>query len=230
MKQIARAEDNGSGYVEKMASEMRARIEIIGRFVQARKAAKKEPLAMVSICEALLKEPAVEVCYMFFSVVIPTRCHPAWVPMIARSNAPPLPQDAIRVEDCLALLVQHHHGNGDMAAAYRYVQDMEARNVAVASYLEPDVLEAVCRAVGAPLSPPPKHGGGGDHGARGGGGDAKGMGSTGGRSGGGGGVSGEDLDEELDEEIEEALGSDDEGGPVSDGPKWGRPYAAPKGK
>jgi hypothetical protein len=43
-------------------------------------------------------------------------------------------------------------------------------------------------------------------------------------------VPGEDLEEELDEEIEEALGSDDEVGPSNDGPKWGRPYAAPKGK
>ena len=178
LKQIGRAEDNGSGYVQRMAQEMKARIELIARFVQARKAAKKEPMAMVSMCEALLKEPNIE--------------------------------EAIRVEDCMAMLIEHHHANGNMGEAYRHVQEIEARGSNVRTYVEGDVLDAVCRAVGAPASPPkqsrPHH----SHK------QAK-------------NASDDDDEGGIEEDIAEELGSDDEK-EQKRAPTWGRPYAAPKGK
>merc|ERR1711871_1514876 len=77
-----------------MAQEMQSRIALIERFIQARKASKKEPMVMVSICDGLLKESNLE--------------------------------DAIRVGDCLAMLVEFHYSNGNMQDAYNYMKDMKA--------------------------------------------------------------------------------------------------------
>ena len=51
---------------------------LIEKFVQAKRAAKKEPATMVAICQALLQDPQLE--------------------------------EAIRAGDCLAMLVEHYHG------------------------------------------------------------------------------------------------------------------------
>merc|ERR1711871_895620 len=124
LRQLSRAEDNVSGYIERMSQEMQTRIGLIERFIKARKTAKKEPMVMVSICEGLLKESNLE--------------------------------DAIRVGDCLAMLVEYHYSNGNMQDAYNYMKDMESRNIVLHPFLDGTIIDDVCKAMGvssAPSSP-----------------------------------------------------------------------------
>ncbi len=182
VKQLGKAEDNGGGYIGQMTQEMNHRISLIDRFVQARKASKREPLVMVSICEALLKEGNLE--------------------------------EAIRVGDCLAMLVEHYHSAGNMKEAYKNMQDMEGRGIALHPYIDGSILNEVCAAMGvksAPSSPEFKPKASGNHSATKY--DSK---------------HGDDEDlAEMDEEIGEDLDDDDEQKEQAK-PQWGRGYAAPR--
>lgn len=58
---------------------------------------------------------------------------------------------AIRVGDCLAMLVEHFHSAGNMKLAYQYMLDMKERGILLDPYIDADVLEDVYRALGIPL-------------------------------------------------------------------------------
>ena len=60
-------------------------------------------------------------------------------------------ESAIRVGDCMAMLVEHFHEEGDMKQAYHYMQDMKFRNILMHPYIDAQVLDDVHRAVGVPL-------------------------------------------------------------------------------
>jgi intraflagellar transport protein 140 len=49
-----------SGQTREMAGSFEKRIAMIEKFVQARKAAKKDPATMVAICDELLADPQLE--------------------------------------------------------------------------------------------------------------------------------------------------------------------------
>ncbi|GBG32279.1 Intraflagellar transport protein 140-like [Hondaea fermentalgiana] len=55
---------------------------------------------------------------------------------------------AVRAGDIFALLVEFHVGNRDFDDAHRLIENMKARNIAVAPYIEAPLLEQIARAVG----------------------------------------------------------------------------------
>ena len=91
-------------------------------------------------------------------------------------------ESAIRVGDCLGMLVEHFHQTGDMKRAYHYMVDMKERRILLHPYIDAQVLDDVHRAVGVPLD--------GDD--RGDGDDVV-----------DGGSDHEELEDEIDEEVEE---------------------------
>jgi hypothetical protein len=60
----------------------------------------------------------------------------------------PMIEEALRVGDCYALLVEHYHRLGNMQDAYHYIREMEDRNVQVLSFLEPPMVEGIKKAMG----------------------------------------------------------------------------------
>ena len=59
---------------------------------------------------------------------------------------------AIRVGDCLAMLVEHFHHTGNMKLAYQYMLDMKERGILLDPYIDAEVLEDVHQALGIPLT------------------------------------------------------------------------------
>jgi hypothetical protein len=57
----------------------------------------------------------------------------------------PMLEEAVRAGDCLAMLVEHFHDAGDLRGAYRYIQEMEGRGIAVHPYIDAEVLDAVMK-------------------------------------------------------------------------------------
>merc|ERR1711988_779546 len=77
-------------------------------------------------------------------------------------------EDAIRVGDCLAMLVEYHYSNGNMQDAYNYMKDMESRNIALHPFLDSTIIDDICKAMGvtsAPSSPVKQRGRGHGHGS-----------------------------------------------------------------
>lgn len=177
------SKDN-SRHAEDMAGSIEKRIQMIEKFVQAKKAMKKDPNTMVSICQSLLTEPTLE--------------------------------EAIRAGDCLAMLVEYFHGSRQMQDAYRYLREMEERQIQLHPYVDAEIIEEVFKAVGATL-------GGGSSGGGGGGGlnlahgkDDDGdeiwrpAGGGGGDGGGGAAAAGdEEVEDEIDEDIAEEEDEDE---------------------
>jgi intraflagellar transport protein 140 len=60
--------------------------------------------------------------------------------------ADPHLEEAVRAGDCLALLVEYFHGVGQLPEAYKYLREMESRNIALQPYLEPPVIDDIMRA------------------------------------------------------------------------------------
>lgn len=58
---------------------------------------------------------------------------------------------AIRVGDCLAMLVEHFHSAGNMKLSYQYMLDMKERGILLDPYIDAEVLEDVHRALGIPM-------------------------------------------------------------------------------
>ena len=117
--------------------------------------------------------------------------------------AEPNIDDAIRVGDCLAMLVEHLHSKRDLEGAYRYMQEMESRKIAIHPYLDSAVVEEISKAMGVSsnYSSPVKTKAGNEH---------------------------EIDDVDIDEDIAEELNDSDEDKSIEQSPKWGRPYAAPR--
>ena len=45
-------------------------------------------------------------------------------------------------------MIEGSHANGNFEAAYKYIQLMEERNIALSPYIESDILSEIYRAVG----------------------------------------------------------------------------------
>ena len=99
-------------------------------------------------------------------------------------------ETAIRVGDVYALMVEHEYGARNHQAALELIEQMEARNIIVAPYLDADMVNTIYSSLGR--SRAAQHGGGGG----GGGGGGEGM-----WNGSDDGV-GEEIEESLDESLE----------------------------
>ena len=60
-------------------------------------------------------------------------------------------ETAIRLGDCLAMLVEHYYKRRKFAESYRYMQIMQSRNIVLHPYLRDNIIEEVCKAVGVPV-------------------------------------------------------------------------------
>lgn len=58
---------------------------------------------------------------------------------------------AIRVGDCLAMLVEYFHSIGNMKKSYQYLCNMKDRRILLHPYIDAEVLDDVSRAVGQRL-------------------------------------------------------------------------------
>lgn len=88
-------------------------------------------------------------------------------------------ESAIRVGDCLGMLVEHFHQTGDMKQSYHFMVDMKERRILLHPYIDALVLDEVHQAVGVPLNEE---------------GDDNRVAD---------GSDNEELDDEIDEEVEE---------------------------
>ena len=107
-------------------------------------------------------------------------------------------ENAIRVGDCFALLIEYYHSVGRMDEAYDLMERMKARRIVLNPYLERSMMDDICRAVGKDLE----------------GGNGNGNGGAGGynemkigEDGDDGSIE-ESIGEEVDE-LDESLGSED---------------------
>ena len=57
-------------------------------------------------------------------------------------------QSAIRVGDCLAMLIEHHAGRNEMERAHGYLERMRARQIALDPYVDQKTVSAIYSAVG----------------------------------------------------------------------------------
>ena len=111
----------------------------------------------------------------------------------------PMIEEAIRVGDCLALMVEFYHTRGKMREAYAALKEFEHRRLPPEPYLNRPMLETIYKAVGERLGgAPPKA--------------SVPTADEGGRSqvehkspGGGGARGGHQDDDELEEELEEEI-------------------------
>ena len=65
-------------------------------------------------------------------------------------------EEAIRAGDCLAMLVEHYHGQRQSTEAFHYLQEMEARRIQLHPYLDAAVIDDIYRAVGHNPNAPKK--------------------------------------------------------------------------
>ena len=65
---------------------------------------------------------------------------------------------AIRIGDAYAILIEHHFKAGNPDVAFRLVQDMSQRQIALHPYLERDLLDQIHAAVGKENSFDPQKG------------------------------------------------------------------------
>ena len=127
-------------------------------------------------------------------------------PVAARASARELLRDAhaaraadeggnVRAGDVYAMLIEHTFGNeGNASGAFELLEEMRVKGVAVGPYVEPEMVAAIRREVGAGPDPGAKSGGGG---------------AAAGYLHGGGSDEDEFLEEELDEDFEDGGGESD---------------------
>ena len=70
-------------------------------------------------------------------------------------------ENALRVGDVYALMVEWYHSQGQMQEAYALVESMRARGIIVSPYLDHEMIQDIHDAVGMPLvvdepTPPPQ--------------------------------------------------------------------------
>jgi intraflagellar transport protein 140 len=97
-------------------------------------------------------------------------------------------EEAIRIGDCLAMLVEFFHAAGKMREAYGYMKQMSDRNILLHPYIDASIIEEVYKAVG--VNPNGSEGGGG------------------GRSRGGDEKASEDKSEDGDDSVGEEIDED----------------------
>lgn len=60
-------------------------------------------------------------------------------------------ESAIRVGDCLAMLVEYFYDSGDMKRSYKYMRDMQDRRILLHPYIDEEVINSVHKSLGIPV-------------------------------------------------------------------------------
>ncbi len=60
-------------------------------------------------------------------------------------------EEAIRIGDCLALLIDYFHSRGDMKRAYEYIEEMRLRHILLHPYIDAEVLAEIHQTLGKPI-------------------------------------------------------------------------------
>ncbi|KAJ3249316.1 hypothetical protein HK104_007674 [Borealophlyctis nickersoniae] len=116
LKCVTKAKDNTILNKDAMIASLQHRMDLIGQFVEARKLAKTDSVAMFRVCETLLGMPDID--------------------------------NAVRIGDLYALMIESHWVNGYHQQAYDLLQKMRARisNVGIEYYLDARMVEALVKA------------------------------------------------------------------------------------
>ena len=148
---------------------LRARTRLVERFVEVRKSLGADPVAARASARELLRDAHA-----------------------ARASDE---GGNVRAGDVYAMLIEHTFGNeGNASGAFELLEEMRVKGVAVGPYVEPEMVAAIRREVGATPAP-----------------DARGgnAGAGAGHLHGGGSDEEEFLEEELEEDFENGeIGSD----------------------
>merc|ERR1719482_99791 len=64
-------------------------------------------------------------------------------------------ENALRVGDVFALMVEWFHSQGDMPQAYDLITKMVARSIVLAPYLDQEMVGAICASMGAAVPQDP---------------------------------------------------------------------------
>lgn len=115
-----------------------ARINMVTRFVQARKLIQEDPHEMVRICTEILNDP--------------------------RIGANEI-ESSIRIGDVFALLIEYWYAQGNAQQAYTLVEQMKDRGIVVAPYLDGEMVKSIYREMGVEVEQPRGRGGSGGGGA-----------------------------------------------------------------
>ena len=116
---------------------LRARTELVERFVDVRKLLGVDPVAAFASARTLLRDALAA----------------------ARESDE---GGIVRAGDVYAMLIEHTFGNeGDASGAFQLLEEMREKGVAVGPYVDPDMVAAIRREVGAGPEPGAKSGGGG---------------------------------------------------------------------
>jgi intraflagellar transport protein 140 len=65
-------------------------------------------------------------------------------------------ENALRVGDVYALMVEWFHSQGEMSQAFDLIQKMAARSIVLAPYLDQEMVSAICSAMGVDVPRDPK--------------------------------------------------------------------------
>jgi intraflagellar transport protein 140 len=64
----------------------------------------------------------------------------------------PMIEDAIRVGDCYAILIENHCHQGNYQDAYNYLKEMQERKIQIQMYVDKSMIESILKAVGVTSS------------------------------------------------------------------------------
>ena len=114
MRQLEKSAADGK---EMKLSQMKKRVTIIEKFVQARESLNSNDSATaMQICDQLVDTPGVE--------------------------------EAIRLGDVFAQLIEHYYYKNSFQEAYKYLDKMKKKNIIVTPYLDPQIVDDIYKEVG----------------------------------------------------------------------------------
>jgi hypothetical protein len=57
--------------------------------------------------------------------------------------SPSVSEDAIRIGDCLAMLIEYYHSTGEFHTAHLYMEEMNNRRIALHPYVDAQAIKEV---------------------------------------------------------------------------------------
>ena len=124
---------------EERCKQLQQKIYLVDRFVEARKVVKSDPNEMVKISHQLLEQPDVE-------QVCSSRCHPSYSPASPCVTSDTVlrtavaAEQAVRIGDVFALLVEYYHAEGNMQQSYVLIEKMQERKIIINPYLDTELV------------------------------------------------------------------------------------------
>jgi hypothetical protein len=135
----ARAQDK-----EARCKQLQQKIYLVDRFVEARKVVKSDPNEMVKISHQLLEQPDVEqVCVTTVAAAV---CGDLLLHLMLRLThlcgvlLLLLFEQAVRIGDVFALLVEYYHAEGNMQQSYVLIEKMQERKIIINPYLDTELV------------------------------------------------------------------------------------------